>query len=552
MKFPISLSLVTMLTALPMVASALMITPADFYNDVRTNSFEAAGINLLTRENIVKGYGSRTFGPTRVINRAEFLKVAVLASGMSVSSVGQNCFPDVRATHWFSPFVCDAKEHGVVKGVENGFFHPEYTVTYGEALKMLTLLFEYDITFASGHWAEQYYKAAAARGVDLPITIDLDRPLTRGQAARLAAAFVAESQGQLEQLRRAEKDQYSSVSSSSSSQTSSSNSSSSSSSSFSSSSSVSNRPLDPMSDTMTRSQFLLLGETSAILGSAKFFIEEEPIDVKAISINLVSEVPTVQSFLVYDDERRLLGRAMLNTSTSSTNRNYRLEIPAGTFIIDKRVQRSVYFRAQLSMKDAGGLGNQNVQISNVTVLANGVWSNDAYTKASASSDVFPIFVSARSTITSVVNAGQTNAPLVTSANQMIGSFTFTGRKTDNNAKINVTTLVFQIEQTGTVTLSNVKIGTSGVPDRTDCIVSGSLVTCNSIPESLGSLTDGPRTIVVYGDVAAADPAHASLRLTLNESGSSSAAGSVTWTDGTSTFTWVAKDAPVVMGTYYKY
>lgn len=544
------MSLIAVLTALPMLASAISIQPADFYNDVRASSPEAAGINLLTRENIVKGYGSRQFGPTRVINRAEFLKIAMLSAQREYYESGRSCFPDVMLYDWFSAYICAARDQGVVKGFDDGKFHPEYTVTYGEALKMLTILFGYQSQSVSGHWAEQYYRAATKRGVDLPITIDLDKPLTRGQAVRLSAAFFAEAKGGLAALRLAEGGVYSSSNSSSSSVSSSSSSGQTSSSS--SSSSFPNRALDPLTDSVVRSQFVLLGETSAMIGAAKFFIEEEPLDVTAISVNLVSDVATVQSLLVYDDDRRYLGRATLNTATSSTNRNYRLEIPVGMFTVGKREDRSVYFRAQLASKDAGGIGQQSVQISNVTVQGNGGWSNRAYTKQSAGSDVFPVFVTSRSTIVSVANAGQANAALVTGTNQQIGMFTFTGRKTDSSAKINLTDLVFQIEQTGQVTLSNVKIGTPGIPDRTSCLVSGSLATCDNIPESLGSMTDLPRTITVYGDVTAGDTMHASLRLTLNESGSSSTDGSVTWTDGTSIFTWVAVDSPVVLGTYYKY
>lgn len=548
MKTRFSLTAVSLLTMVPMLASALTIAPGDFYNDVRASSSELAAINLLTRENIVRGYGSRQFGPTRTINRAEFLKIAMLAAQRDYYESGRTCFPDVSFIDWYSRYVCAARDQGVVQGYTDGKFHPEYTVTYGEALKILVVLFGYESHSMSGHWAEEYYESAADRGVDLPITIDLDRPLTRGQAARLAGAFFAEDSGQLEQLRRAEAGDYSTSSSSSSS----SSSVSSSASSSSSSSSVSNRPRDPMADTAVRSQILLLGETSPMLGSAKFYLEEEPFDMTAISINLTANVSTVQSLLVYDDDRRLLGRATLNTSSSSTNRNYRLEIPRGTFTLDRRQERSIYVRAQLSSRDAGGSGNETVQISNVVVEGNGGWSGREYLKQSASSDPFPAFVTARSVITSVANAGQTNASLVGGMNQLIGSFTFVGRKTDSSAKINVTDLVFQIEQTGNVTLSNVKIGTPGIPDRTNCLVSGSLATCGNIPESLGSLTDGPRTIVVYGDVTPGDPAHASLRLTLNEPGSSISDGAVTWTDGTTVFTWVPVDAPIAMGTHYAY
>ena len=541
------LAAVSLLTIVPMIASALTIAPGDYYNDVRASSHELAAINMLTRENIVRGYGSRQFGPTRTINRAEFLKIAMLSARRDYYESGRSCFPDVSLNDWYSPYVCAARDQGVVKGYVDGRFHPEYTVTYGEALKILVILFGYESHSMSGHWAEEYYESAADRGVDLPITIDLDRPLTRGHAARLAAAFFAEARGQLEVLRRAEAGDYSTSSSSSSS-----SSSVSSSASSSSSSSVSNRPLDPMADTTVRSQILLLGETSPILGAAKFYLEEEPLDVTAISINLASNVPTVQSLLIYDDDRRLLGRATLNTSTSSTNRNYRLEISRGTFYLDRREERSIYVRAQLASRDMGGISNETVQISNVVVEGNGGWSAREYLKQSAATDLFPAFVTARSVITSVVNAGQANAPLVGGMNQLIGSFTFMGRKTDSSAKINVTDLVFQIEQTGNVTLSNVKIGTPGIPDRTSCLVSGSLVTCGNIPESLGSLTDGPRTIAVYGDVTPGDPAHASLRLTLNEPGSSIADGAVTWTDGTTEFTWVPVDAPIASGTHYSY
>lgn len=543
MRTRFSLTVVSILAALPMIASAITIAPADFYDDVRSNSAERAGINMLTRENVVRGYGSRVFGPTRIINRAEFLKIAMLAARKPGMSAGQNCFPDVRVSDWFSQYVCAAKASFIVKGFGDGRFHPEYTVTYGEALKMLTLLFDYDTPSFSGHWAEPYYRAAALHKVDLPITIDLDELLTRGQATRLAAAFVAQKNGLLTQLRMAEAGVYSSSSSSSSSFSSSVSS---------SSSSVGNRPLDPLTDTAIRTQFALLGETSAILGAASFFIEEEPLDVTAISVNLASAVPTVQSLLVYDSDRRYLGRATLNTSTSSTNRNYRLELPAGTFVVGKREQRGVYVRAQLSTKDAGGLSGQSVQISNVVVEGDGVWSSSAYTKQSSVSDVYPVFVTSRSAILSVVNAGPVNAPLVTGTNQLLGSFTFNGRKTDSSAKINVTDLVFQIEQAGQVTLSNVKIGTPGIPDRHNCLVGASTVTCTAIPESFGSLTDGPRTISVYGDIVAGNSTNASLRLTLNEPGSSSTSGSVTWTDGTSSFLWLGVDAPVAMGTYYKY
>ncbi len=553
MKSKILLSVIAALTALPLVASAITIQPARFYTDVRTNSFEAAGINLLTREGIVNGYALNRFGPTRLINRAEFLKIAMTAAGVARTSSQEQCFPDVREGQWFTPYVCTAFRQNIVLGFGDGKFHPEYTVTYGEALKMLTLLFGYDVTSgASGHWAEKYYQAAAGLKVDLPITIDLDRPLTRGMATRLAAAFFAQSKGQLTELRMAESGLYSSSTSSAHSTSSSVSSSSSSVGWSSSSSSLRSLPRDPIANTVVRSQFLLLGETSPVIGAAKFFLEEEPLNVSSISVDLTTDVPTVQSLLVYDDQQRYLGRATLNSTSSPTNRHYRLDIPVGTFTVGKREERTVYFRAQLSSKDAGGLGGQTVQISLVSIEGDGAWSNRGYMKQSSLSDSFQAFITSRSTITSIANALSPNAALVTGTNRLIGSYTFAGRTTDASAKIHMSKLVFEIEQTGNVQLTNVKIGTAGIPDRTNCLVNQNTVTCSSIPESIGSLAEQPRTIVMYGDITAEDASHASLRLTLNQPGSSSTAGAVTWTDGTSVYTWVALDAPLALGTYYKY
>lgn len=541
MKTRISLSLITVLTAIPFVTSAISIQPTDF-TDVRDVATRSA-LRVMVERGAVAS--AKKFYLARKVNRAEFAKIILLAGYPHLIPEYKNsCFADVPSSAWYAPWTCILQSNGITgyDASNSGLrlFKPSQNVTYAEAVKIMLLVFDIGGTesLSDEIWYQSSFDTLQVHG--LPLRFAPHHELTRAETVR----FVHEMLSKFDPS-----PSFSSTSSSSSVRSSSSSTSKPFSS---SSSSVSTLPLDPIADTKIRTQFILLGETSPVIGAAKFFIEEEPLDVTSISVNLLSDISTVQSLLVYDDDRRYLGRATLNTATSSTNRNYRLEIPVGMFTVGKREDRSVYFRAQLASKDAGGLGNQTVQISNVIVQGNGGWSNRAYTKQSSTSDVFPVFVTSRSTIVSVSNAGQANAALVTGTNQLLGMFTFVGRKTDSSAKINLTDLVFQIEQTGQVTLSNVKIGTSGFPDRTNCLVSDSLATCANLPESLGSLTDLPRTIAVYGDVTAGDAMHASLRLTLNDAGSSSTDGAVTWTDGTSVFTWVAVDSPVVLGTHYKY
>lgn len=562
--------IVVSVLVIPTIALALNIQPADFYSDVRVTSPEAVGISLLTREGILKGYSSRIFGPARLINRAEFLKIAMLTASREYPFVKAqtNCFPDVRSSDWFSSYVCPAKMRGIVSGKWmpdrfNGraYFDPSETVTYGEALKILTNLFEYSLqgTRASdAHWAEESYRAAAERTVDLPITIDLDRPLTRGLAARLAAAFLVEGEGQLQEFRMAEKGQFfsSSFASSRSSSSFSSRARSSSSSSLSSStsSSRSSSPsgqTDPRNDTQVRSQFLLLGEVSPIIGVANFYSEHEPLHVTSIGVNLLSPLPSVQSLLVYDDTRRLLGRATLDPSIT-TDRHYRLHLTQGVWDLLHRENRKVYFRADTKHRDSGGQGNETLQIANVVLYADGVWSNSDYTQQSSVSDIFPIFTTARSTITAIRNGLSPTGALSVGTNKLLGSFVFEGRKSDGQAKINLTNLTFQIEETGGVSLTNVYLAMPGFSDRHNCTVTSTQVTCTGIPETFGSLTDASRTLSLSGDIAAVSMTSASLRLTLNESGNGTTAGSVSWNDGTTTFSWVPLDAPVASGTLWKY
>lgn len=319
-----------------------------------------------------------------------------------------------------------------------------------------------------------------------------------------------------------------------------------------SSSSVAPSVIYDQGETDIRSQFLLLGETGPVIGAAALFIEEEPLRVTSITVNLISDVQSIQSLLIYDDDRRYLGRATLDTSSTFTNRSYRLPLSPDVFTVGKREDRKIYFRPQLSPWSAGGQSGLVAQISNVTVKGNGEWSSRTYTKQSSGSDPFPEFTASRSAITGVKNALQAEGALVGGSNQRLASFTFEGRKTDSTAQINLTDLTFQIEQTGGVSLSNVRLQTSGLPDGLSCTTTSSTVTCNAIPALLGSLTDAPRTILLYGDIQTSGSLTASLRLSLNSSGSPLEAGSVSWTDGTTDFDWVALGSPVVTGTRWRY
>ncbi len=323
----------------------------------------------------------------------------------------------------------------------------------------------------------------------------------------------------------------------------------SSSSSLSSSASSTAFSYDQIQNTAVRSQFLLLGETGPAMALISFFMEQEALQVTKVMVTVNSLHQSIQSFLVYDETKRYLGRASL-TSTTPTSQLFTLEVPSTLFSLPRRTETRLYVRPEVLHKDVGGQSGISFMIDSVGVEGFGEWSSEKYTKLST--ETFQPFVTSRSTMTNVQNILASEDILLDGMQQKVAGFTFEGRKSDSRAVIEVTSLLFQIESTGGATISNVKLRADNSSDFFPCTQSASLVTCGSIPKEIGSLTDGQRTIFVYGDVVVPlSSSRASLRLTLNQSGLSTSPGAVQWFDGETSFNWVALDSPIARGTLWK-
>src|SRR5688572_17768818 len=143
----------TLLTLLSGLLVPAFVLALDFdpvvgqYRDEPFGRAEGAAISLLTRHGIVQGNpNDQMFHPERTLNRAEFAKVVVESyMGEVFNEVGGDCFPDVRATDWFSRYVCYMKSAGYIQGYPDGKFHPERPVNYAEAVKMLVNKYGYEL-----------------------------------------------------------------------------------------------------------------------------------------------------------------------------------------------------------------------------------------------------------------------------------------------------------------------------------------------------------------------------------------------------------------------
>jgi len=97
-------------------------------------------------------------------------------------------FSDVPASEWYTSYVMQLSEKGIIDGFEDGTFRPSGTVKYGEALKLILLAADYPVqTGTDLHWAGGYLNLALQTGI-LPVgpVYDLDETITRQQVAQIA------------------------------------------------------------------------------------------------------------------------------------------------------------------------------------------------------------------------------------------------------------------------------------------------------------------------------------------------------------------------------
>lgn len=146
-------------------------------------------IETLRLMGALDGYPDGTFQPEGYLTRAQFCKIAVYAmNGESELGLYETItvFPDVKGSHWAASFVnMAAKGKGIISGYPDGAFHPEETVTAGQAVTIALRLLGYADADIGGIWPGSYMAAAEKIGLLKGIETTGMAPLNRAQAARL-------------------------------------------------------------------------------------------------------------------------------------------------------------------------------------------------------------------------------------------------------------------------------------------------------------------------------------------------------------------------------
>lgn len=180
--------MLALVLAVSSVAGGALATETGRFSDV-SDPDTALAIETLRLMGALDGYPDGTFRPEGSLTRAQFCKMAVYAMNAEREvSVYQTVtvFPDVKASHWAAPYVnLAAKGKGVISGYPDGAFHPEETVTAGQAVTILLRLLGYTDADIGGIWPQSYMAEGQRIGLLKGVDTAANAALSRAQAARL-------------------------------------------------------------------------------------------------------------------------------------------------------------------------------------------------------------------------------------------------------------------------------------------------------------------------------------------------------------------------------
>ena len=180
---------ISSVAALTMVASSVAAFAVDF-PDVESTASYAQAVQELSALDVISGYDDGTFGPDKLVTRAEITKMIVdaLAERSSAeASTESTKFADVSADHWAKGYINQGVANGFIAGMSDTEFDPDANVTYVQAQKMLVSAIGYE-TFAQaqGGWPTGYKTYAASLDITKGISgITDSTELTRAQVAQM-------------------------------------------------------------------------------------------------------------------------------------------------------------------------------------------------------------------------------------------------------------------------------------------------------------------------------------------------------------------------------
>ena len=162
---------------------------ASSFTDISDES-TANAVEVLRLMGVVEGVGDGTYNPSGTLTRSEFAKLAVVSthSDADLSKYkNMTIFPDVKASEWFASYInMESKELKIILGCTDGLFHPERTISAGEAVTILLRLIGFTDEEVGGVWPYGHFQLAKDLGMLAGTSISSAAgTMTRADAAKL-------------------------------------------------------------------------------------------------------------------------------------------------------------------------------------------------------------------------------------------------------------------------------------------------------------------------------------------------------------------------------
>lgn len=171
------------------------------FNDVPVTHWARKNIEKLAQKGILNGTGENVFEPERQITRAEFVKIAVSAFGITTNPDSKISFDDCDVNDWFYPYVEAGVASKIISGVSNEAFLPNNSIMRQDAAVILDNVLLYlgrtvpdavELSFTDAYEISPYALQAVKLLTNCKIINGMDDgrfnprgALTRAQAATL-------------------------------------------------------------------------------------------------------------------------------------------------------------------------------------------------------------------------------------------------------------------------------------------------------------------------------------------------------------------------------
>lgn len=174
------------LAALLTVSFSGVASAEELFNDVSESHPNYEAIEYTKSSEIFEGYEDGSFGSTFTIRREELLKVIMEAAGVELTSEASACFTDIDPAAWHAPYVCTAKDMGIITGYEDGSFGVGNVVNFAEASKMVVNTLDVaDVSDDAELWFKNYVEALEAKNAIPETVFSFDQAISRDQMAEI-------------------------------------------------------------------------------------------------------------------------------------------------------------------------------------------------------------------------------------------------------------------------------------------------------------------------------------------------------------------------------